>query len=141
MPSHDEAPHPRKKAKKPTIAQLNAQQQTQIQGLQEQLAGITQALTTLTQAQAAQRLLPLSQIPAPTPTPVYASQQQPPMQGQYGYPGGAAHAQPPSQLPYYVAPPTINDFNAMPPQGAQAQAQAQGWYTGQGAQAQGWHIG
>ena len=49
---------PRKRVKRPTVAHINVQHQTQIQSLQEQLASVTEALTTLSQLQASQRLPP-----------------------------------------------------------------------------------
>ena len=135
-PSHDELPRPRKRAKKLTVAQLSAQHQAQIQGLQEQLAGVTEALTTLSQAQSARQQMPPPsqlgiasqlpfQVPAPTQSPweLPPSSQIPPPSQQWELPPSSQL--PTSQFPRPVLPRLPHaqpiHFSMVPAHGSQQQ--------------------
>lgn len=132
-PSYDEPPRPRKRVKKPTVTQIIAQNQAQIEGVQKQMAGLTEVLTTLSQVQASQQLPPLAS-QFPVPEPVYASQPLLP-QTQFGYAysrafGGHA-ALNTTNFQAQGDQSTINNFIPSQWQGGQGG----GWHGG------GWHAG
>lgn len=116
---------------------MSAQHQAEIQGLKEELAGLTAALTSLTQAQSTPRpsLPPMPTQFAYAMPPQYVSQQQLPAQTQY-WPTQAQDMR-----------PTINNLHLQGAQGTTltinrfSLQDGQGWPSGQGGQGVPWPSG